>query len=124
MYVTVNNITRAEKCWKSQVEASRASTQQGTSLFSRVTLGAGPASKHESNLVDKVRNVVDHVEEGLVHCSEQVAEQVARRVDGPANCDNQAHCVEGSSHSLAATSSSATGFTSEDFEQNERPARP
>merc|ERR1719446_505392 len=75
--------------------ASLVSTQECTHLAFRVTLGARPASKHEGNLVHKVRDVVDHIEEGLVHCSEQVAEQVAKGVDGPSNCDNHAHVVEG-----------------------------
>merc|ERR1711988_829088 len=80
-----------------------ASTQECTHFAFRVTLGARPAGQHEGNLVHKVRDVVDHIEEGLVHCSEQVAEQVAKGVDGPSNCDNHAHVVEGCSNSLAAT---------------------
>merc|ERR1712070_410301 len=74
---------------------SLALTQECANLAFRVTLGGRPASEHEGNLVHKVGNVVDHIEEGLVNCSKQVAEQVAKWVDGPSNCDDQAHVVEG-----------------------------
>jgi len=60
----------------------------------RILLGAGPAGKHECDLVDKVRNVVDHVEVDGIDCPQQVTEQVPKRIDGPASCDNDAHVVE------------------------------
>merc|ERR1712057_46139 len=88
----------------------------------RVTLGSRPAGEYESDLVDKVCDVVDHVEEGLIHLSEQVAEEIASRVDGPANCDNHAHVVEGTRNRFTALTNAATCFTSEDFEENEGPA--
>merc|ERR1719482_2487409 len=78
------------------------STQQGLSLALRVTLGCRPASKHKSDLVDEVCNVVDHIQEDLVDSSEQVAKQIAKWVDAPANCDDQAHGAEGACHSRAA----------------------
>merc|ERR1712070_315936 len=40
--------------------------QQGTDLL-RISLSTRPAGKHKCNLVDKVSNVVDDVEEGLIH---------------------------------------------------------
>merc|ERR1711959_412138 len=88
-------------------EASLASSQEGVLRACGISFGAGPAGKNEGNLVDEVRNVVDHVEEGLVHSSEEVAEQVAKRVDGPAHCDNHAHVVEGSSDGLTASGNRA-----------------
>merc|ERR1712178_244399 len=100
---------------RSQKKPSLASGQQGILGACRINFGAGPAGENESDLVDEVRNIVDHVEEDLVHSSEEVAEQVAKRVDGPAHCYNHAHVVEGSSDSLAAATSSATSFASEDF---------
>merc|ERR1719453_2037908 len=81
-----------------------ASTQQSLCLALRVTLGCRPACKHKSDLVDEVCNVVDHVQEDLVHSSEQVAEQIAKRVDTPANCHDQAHGAEGACDSGAAAS--------------------
>ena len=51
--------------------------KRASMLVFRVTRGSGPASEHEGNLVDEVRDVVDHVEDGIVYGSEQVAEQVA-----------------------------------------------
>merc|ERR1711988_1532568 len=80
--------------------------------------GAGPACAHECNLVDEIRNVVDHVEESVVHGTEQVAEEVSCRVDGPANSDDHAHGVERGCNSLAALTNKAASLTSEDLEQN------
>merc|ERR1712170_49037 len=78
------------------------STQQSLSLALRVTLGCRPACEHESDLVHEVCDVVDHVEEDLIHGAKQVAKQIAKWVDTPANCDNQAHGAEGACHSSAA----------------------
>merc|ERR1719393_371690 len=99
------------------------STQQGLSLALRVTLGCRPACEHESDLVDEVCDVVNHIEEDLVDSSEQVAKQIAKWVDAPANCDDQAHGAEGACDSRAAARCSATGFTVEDLEENEEPAQ-
>merc|ERR1712199_141641 len=98
-----------------------ASGQQGC-LLSGVRLGARPACKHERDLVDEVRNVVDHVEDGVVHGTEEVAEEVACRVDGPADGDDHAHVVERRSDVWAAIACKTTGLTAEDLEQNEAPA--
>merc|ERR1711959_706686 len=103
-------------------EASLASSQEGVLRACGIRLGAGPTGKNKRDLVDKVRNVVDHVEEGLVHGAKEVAEQVAKRVDGPAHCDDHAHVVEGRSNSLTAAGNRATSFTSKDFKEDESPA--
>merc|ERR1711904_764377 len=99
------------------------STQQSLSLALRVTLGCRPACKHKSDLVHEVCNVVDHIQEDLIHSSEQVAKQIAEWVDTPANCDNQAHGAEGACHSSAAARCGAAGLTIEDLEENEEPAQ-
>merc|ERR1712046_420318 len=88
----------------------------------RVSLAAGPACKHKSDLVEHICNIVEHIEEGLIHSSEQITEQIARRVDGPARCDDQAHVLEGSHDCLAAPLGSAAGFAKKDLVQNEEPA--
>merc|ERR1712217_330272 len=36
------------------------------SILRTVCLGSGPARKHEGDLVDKVCNVVDHIEVGFI----------------------------------------------------------
>merc|ERR1719183_2359236 len=107
---------------ESQESISLVASSQQALLGSRVSLGSRPAGEHESDLVDKVCDVVDHIEEGLIHLSEQVAEEIASWVDGPANCDNHAHVVEGGRNSFAALTNAATCFTSEDFEKNKGPA--
>merc|ERR1712014_213349 len=96
-------------------------SQQGFLLTFRFCFGARPARKHESNLVDEICNVVEHVEEDFINSSEQVAEEVAKGVDGPTRCDDHAHVLKGGRDGLAAASGGATRFTREDFVQNEEP---
>merc|ERR1712014_357619 len=92
-------------------------SQQGILLTFRFCFGARPARKHESNLVDEICNVVEHVEEDLINGSEEVA----KRVDGPTRCDDHAHVLKGGRDGLAAASGGASSFTREDFVQNEEP---
>merc|ERR1712005_88922 len=101
----------------------QASTQQSLSLAFGVTLGCRPASEHERNLVHEVCNVVDHIQEDLIHGSKQVAKQIAKWVDAPTNCDNQAHGAEGARNSCAAARCGAAGLTIEDLEEDEEPAQ-
>merc|ERR1711862_106753 len=96
-------------------------SQQNILLAFRLCFGAGPARKHESNLVHEIRNVVEHIEEDLIDGAEQVAEKVAKRIDGPARCNDHTHVLEGSRDGLAAARSGAASFTSEDLVQNEEP---
>merc|ERR1719502_927141 len=102
---------------------NQASTQQSLSLAFGVTLGCRPASEHEGNLVHEVCDVVDHVQEDLIHSSKQIAEQIAKWVDAPANCDNQSHGAEGACNSRAAARCGAACFTIEDLEEDEEPAQ-
>merc|ERR1712113_903949 len=110
-------------CWfLKKTKMASASTQQ--SIFAlTVFFCARPASKHESNLVDHVCDVVDHVQIHLRDRPEQVAEQVAERIDAPAHCNNHAHVVEGRGNSLAASTvlDLATRFAGENFEEDEAP---
>merc|ERR1719230_1009770 len=94
----------------------------GGKSLGRITLGARPAGKHKGNLVHKVRNVVANVEHGVVHSPEQVAKQVAKWVDRPTHCDDQAHVVEGFSNRCTAANSSASSLTTKDLIQNVEPA--
>merc|ERR1712244_214833 len=77
-----------------QQMASTSLTEESLALALRLGLGSRPASEHEGNLVHEVGQVVNNVEEGLVHGSKQVAVIVAKRVDGPTSCDNHTHVVE------------------------------
>merc|ERR1711967_206343 len=90
-----------------------------------VLLGAGPDGEAEGNLVDKVSKVVDQVQNAVVHCATQVPEEIAERVDGPADGDNETHGAESRLHVLAdlvSCGSHVAGFTSEDLEQDEAPS--
>merc|ERR1711920_501273 len=98
-------------------------SQQGILLTFRFCFGARPARKHESNLVDEICNVVEHVEEDLINGSEQVAKEVAKRVDGPTRRDDHAHVLKRSRDRLAAARSGTTSFASEDLVQNEEPTK-
>merc|ERR1712048_831776 len=84
-----------------------------------------PDGKAERNLVDDISNVVDQVERISADLALQVAEEVAGRVDGPANGDNQAHGVEGALHVLAhliVGTCHFAGLTSKDLEEDEAPS--
>jgi len=48
------------------------SFQQGSVLALRVSLGTRPACKNESNLVDKICNIVDHIEDLFIHVTKKV----------------------------------------------------
>merc|ERR1719329_765080 len=92
-------------------------------VLGRISLGTGPACQHESNLVDEVCNVVHQIQWVLLYISKAVTKEVTKRVDGPADCHNHAHGVEGSRNCLAGACGSATGFTIEDLVENEEPTR-
>merc|ERR1719182_391062 len=77
---------------------------------------------HEADLVDKVGNVVDHVEGGLVGNAGQEAKEVAQRVDAPAKADDKAHVAEGLLDSLRAVAAGLGGLTSKDLEEDEAPS--
>merc|ERR1712232_789171 len=98
----------SERCtWAKLVKSlyPRTSPSPGhrsSRLEFRVRLGAGPARTHERDLVDKVRNVVGHIELHLGHAAFQVTEEVAERVDGPTDGDDEAHGVVGTHDGRAA----------------------
>merc|ERR1719464_2163271 len=97
---------------------TEASSQQ--SFLRNVCLGTGPACKHEGDLVHKICNVVDHIEVDLIHGSEEVAEIVAKRVNRPAQRDDEAHVVERARDGRAAIFNRATCFASEDLEEEDQ----
>merc|ERR1719440_1190269 len=91
-------------------------------LWCTVLLGARPAGKHEADLVDKIGNVIDHVEGDLVGHAGQEAEEVARRVDAPARADDDAHVFERVVHWTSSVRGGFSGITGKDLEEDEAPA--
>merc|ERR1712227_234016 len=88
-----------------------------------VFFGRCPDGKAECNLVHEVGKVVDQVQCAVSNTAHEVAEEVAKRIDGPAHRDDEAHGGEGSPHVLAHTSSSNLAcLTCKDLEQDEAPA--
>merc|ERR1719401_1610927 len=91
------------------------------SIF-RIALGTRPAAQDEANLVDEIRNVVDDVQDSVIHRAHQEGEEVAQRVDVPAKAHDDAHVVEGLLDSLRAIARASARLTSEDLEEDEAPA--
>merc|ERR1711920_106348 len=84
-------------------------------------LCARPACKHECDLVHKVGDVVDDVEELRRRDCGQCAEVVAKRVDGPAHGHDQLHQCE-SSLDVLILGALLGGLTNKDLEEDEGPA--
>jgi len=86
--------------------------------------GGRPDGKNETDLVDEIGNVVDEIGGGVRDGTEEVAEEVARGVDGPADGDDGAHGVEGLLDGLGGVSAGLelASFTVEDFLKDEAPA--
>merc|ERR1711998_356640 len=110
---------------KTTLKTSICSSQQDllASFLHGVLLCRCPDGKAECNLVHEVCKVVDQVQSAISNTTHEVAEEVAQRIDGPANRHNEAHGGEGSPHVLAHTSSgNLASFTCKDLEQDEAPA--
>ena len=69
--------------------------------------GRVPDGQAESDLVDDVSKVVHQVQRGARHGTAQVPEEVAERVDRPADGDDEAHGVEGCNTRFLKTRNSA-----------------
>merc|ERR1719265_2057775 len=117
---------RLKKKGKSDLKTHTCSWQQWLALaclLRGVLFGRCPYGKAECNLVHKVRKVVDQVQSAISNTTHEVADEVAKRIDGPAHRDDEAHGGEGSPHVLAHTSSSnLASLTCKDLEQDEEPA--
>merc|ERR1712146_513479 len=89
----------------------------------RLGLACRPDGKDEANLVREVGNVVDNIQDTLStwHVDES-AKDVSKRVDGPANCHDEAHGVEVGGHGWGAITDGATSLTGEDLVEDESPA--
>merc|ERR1719231_1367893 len=92
-------------------------------LLQGVFLGCSPDGQAEPDLVDEVGKVVDQVQRAVRDGTEQVAEEVAKRVDGPANRDDEAHGAERAGHSRGHLGARALACLAlEDLEEDEEPA--
>merc|ERR1739845_18005 len=96
---------------------------QKCGLLAAVALGCMPDGKAEPDLVDKVGNIVDGIQWSIIDCTQEVPEEVAERVDGPANGDDEAHGVERRLHGIRhALSGCLAALASKDLEKNEGPS--
>merc|ERR1712046_566309 len=93
--------------------------------FTCACLGRCPDCQAECNLVDKVCKIVHEVENAVLDAAHQVSEEVAKGIDGPTDCHNETHGLEGLLHILvhAAGACQLPSFTCEDLEQDVAPAR-
>merc|ERR1719498_2075948 len=86
--------------------------------------GASPDGEAEGNLVHKISQVVDQVENASLNAAHQVSEEVAKGIDRPTNRDDEAHGLERGCHVLvhAAAASDASSLTRKDLEQDVAPS--
>merc|ERR1711908_204783 len=93
------------------------------SMLQGVVLRGGPDGQAEGDLVHKIREVVDEVQGGRLDAPHEVAEEVARGVDRPADGDDEAHGREGGLHVLVRHArADGAGLALEDLEEDEGPA--
>merc|ERR1712217_860784 len=69
-------------------------------LCQGVLLGRLPDGKAESDLVHEVSKVVHQVERTVIDAAQQISEEVAERIDGPPDGDDEAHGAERRLHEL------------------------
>merc|ERR1712078_493092 len=88
--------------------------------FTRAGLGRCPDGQAECNLVDKVCKIVHQVEDAVLDAAHEVSEEVAEGIDGPTDCHNETHGLEGLLHILvhAAGLRQFASYTGEDLEQD------
>ena len=80
--------------------------------LSSVVLGRNPDGKAECDFVYEICEVVHQVQDTVIHGTQQVAEDVAERVDGPANCDDETHDAESGLDMLVHVSAIGSHCTS------------
>merc|ERR1719311_816342 len=82
-----------------------------------------PDGKAEGDLVHEISEVVHQIESAVLHGTLQIAKKVTKRVDGPANCDDETHGAERGLYVLVrGTGARRASFTHEDLEQDETPS--
>merc|ERR1719464_609122 len=116
-----------EKCPPARRRSKTRMARCSKTRMARCSLGlrlrSRPASQHEGNLVNEVGDVVQHVQEGLIHCAKQVAEEISEGVDGPANRHDESHVVERFLDCLGALSGHTTRLTCEDLLEDVEPSQ-
>merc|ERR1712178_575282 len=88
-------------------------------------LGRVPNGADEVDLVHKIREIVEQVQGCAVNAPKQVTEEVAQRVDAPADRDDVAHGLERLLHVLARASElrgALASLANEDLPEDEEPA--
>merc|ERR1712146_419064 len=118
--------------WAEEVKPTTSGTsprhvgsgEEGAELFLLgACLGRDPDGQDESDLIHKVREIVDQIQNVRVHLAQQVAEEVAQGVYGPADGDNDTHGVEGALHVLVRLLPGRLARrTHENLEEDEAPA--
>merc|ERR1719321_203078 len=107
-------------------EGTRA-PQPGRSVpprHARLVLGRVPDSTYEGDLVHEICKVVEQVQGRAVHAPQEVTEEVAQGVDGPADGDDVAHCREGFLDVLARARElrgALAGLADENLREDEGP---
>merc|ERR1712050_733641 len=85
-------------------------------------LGGVPDDQAERDLVHEVRQIVDEVESGGSDGAAEVAEEVTKGVDAPADRDDEAHGTESGLHRLGYTSGGdLASLADKDLAQDEAP---
>merc|ERR1712224_853509 len=88
--------------------------------FKGAVLCRMPNGKAEGDLVNHIGEVVHQIESTVLYGTLQIAEKVTKRVDGPANCDDETHGAERGLHVLVGrTQARRASFTREDLEQDD-----
>merc|ERR1719468_32582 len=95
----------------------------GSSACPAYLVSALAADQHEGDLVDEICDIVQDIQESLIHCAQQVAEEVSEGVNRPAHNHNEAHVVEGFLDGLGALASHTTCFAHEDLLEDVEPAK-
>merc|ERR1712139_505951 len=92
--------------------------------LSSACFGRCPNRKAEGDLVHEVGQVVHQVENTVLDTAHEISEEVAKRVDGPTDRNDETHGLERSFHMLVriAPCGRAGGFTHENFKQDVSPS--
>merc|ERR1719343_562499 len=98
------------------------SAKKSLTLALGLRLRCRPAGQDEGDLVHEVSQIVHHIQQSLVHRSEQVAVVISERIDRPSCCHDDSHVVEGVLHCCRAISGHSPGLALEDLEEDVAPA--
>src|SRR3990172_1330527 len=95
-------MTIAARMMKAMTSAPFMSAFSNSSCRGQVLDRRGQDDQTESDLVDEIREVVDDVEAGFVDAARIAANEIAERIDGPADGDDEAQPEESQLRRLVA----------------------